>query len=162
MKCPHLIEPHQIQGLDYIHIFPVMQWLVKRSEQNRAEKAERLKAFAIGQFHNYFALKSDQDSKEKYINGTSCVQHIQVHNTHTSRGNWSKVNEANVCYAAHLRTSTTIQTDKCGARRRRDTSPYNIAGVRNAWRVCAESGRSNANQRENGRFNDWGWRWTTD
>lgn len=81
MKCPHLIEPHQIQGLDYIHIFPVMQWLVKRSEQNRAEKAERLKAFAIGQFHNYFALKSDQDSKEKYINGTSCVQHIQVHKT---------------------------------------------------------------------------------
>jgi hypothetical protein len=22
MKCPYLIEPHQIQGLDYIHIYP--------------------------------------------------------------------------------------------------------------------------------------------
>lgn len=31
MKCPHLIEPHQIQGLDFINIFPVIQWLVKRS-----------------------------------------------------------------------------------------------------------------------------------
>lgn len=78
MKCPHLIEPHQIQGLDYIHIFPVVKWLVKSSEQNRAEKSERLKAFSIGQFHNWFTLKFDQDSKEKYINGKSCVQHIQV------------------------------------------------------------------------------------
>lgn len=25
MKCPHCLEPHQIQGLDYIHIFPVIQ-----------------------------------------------------------------------------------------------------------------------------------------
>lgn len=31
MKCPYLIEPHQIQGLDFINIFPVIQWLVKRS-----------------------------------------------------------------------------------------------------------------------------------
>ena len=25
MKCPHRLEPHQIQGLDFIHIFPVVQ-----------------------------------------------------------------------------------------------------------------------------------------
>lgn len=25
MKCPYRIEPHQIQGLDFIHIFPVIQ-----------------------------------------------------------------------------------------------------------------------------------------
>lgn len=25
MNCPHRIEPHQIQGLDCIHIFPVIQ-----------------------------------------------------------------------------------------------------------------------------------------
>lgn len=31
MQCPCLIEPHQIQGLDFIKIFPVIQWLVKRS-----------------------------------------------------------------------------------------------------------------------------------
>nr|CAD7431943.1 unnamed protein product [Timema monikensis] len=28
MKCPHAIEPHQIQGLDFIHIFPVIQVIV--------------------------------------------------------------------------------------------------------------------------------------
>lgn len=31
MKCPYPIEPHQIQGMDYINVFPVIQWLVKRS-----------------------------------------------------------------------------------------------------------------------------------
>lgn len=25
MNCPYRIEPHQIQGLDCIHIFPVIQ-----------------------------------------------------------------------------------------------------------------------------------------
>lgn len=54
MKCPYLIEPHQIQGLDYIQVFPLIQWLVKRSVENRAEKSEKLKTFAVGQFHNNF------------------------------------------------------------------------------------------------------------
>lgn len=25
MKCPYQVEPHQIQGLDCIHVFPVVQ-----------------------------------------------------------------------------------------------------------------------------------------
>lgn len=30
MKCPHRLEPHQIQGLDFIHIFPVVQvWALR-------------------------------------------------------------------------------------------------------------------------------------
>jgi hypothetical protein len=32
MKCPHHIEPHQIQGLDFIHIFPVIQVSIRVSE----------------------------------------------------------------------------------------------------------------------------------
>lgn len=78
MKCPFLIEPHQIQGLDFISIFPVIQWLVKRSVENRMEKAEKLKSFAIGQFHNHFTLKSDFDVKQKYANATTCIKEIQV------------------------------------------------------------------------------------
>lgn len=39
MKCPHLIEPHQIQGLDFINIYPVIQWLVKRSVCYQFRKA---------------------------------------------------------------------------------------------------------------------------
>lgn len=76
MKCPYLIEPHQIQGLDFINIFPVIQWLVKKSVENRAEKAEKLKAFAIGQFHNHFSLKSDRDAKQRYTNAVNGVKDV--------------------------------------------------------------------------------------
>uniref|UniRef100_A0A8D8FT46 Coiled-coil domain-containing protein 93 n=1 Tax=Culex pipiens TaxID=7175 RepID=A0A8D8FT46_CULPI len=64
MKCPFQLEPHQIQGLDFINIFPVVEWLVKRSAENRSEKADRLKKLAASQFQNYFALGSDREAKQ--------------------------------------------------------------------------------------------------
>lgn len=30
MKCLHQLEPHQIQGMDFINLLPVVQWVVKR------------------------------------------------------------------------------------------------------------------------------------
>ena len=35
LKCPLRLEPHQIQGLDHISIFPVVQWLVKKALETR-------------------------------------------------------------------------------------------------------------------------------
>lgn len=63
MKCPFALEPHQIQGLDFINIFPVIQWLVKESVNLRNEKAERLKLFAVGQFHNHFKLSTSDKTR---------------------------------------------------------------------------------------------------
>lgn len=77
MSCPHLIEPHQIQGLDFINIFPVIQWLVKRSVENRAERAEKLKSFAVGQFHNHFKLQVDKVAKEKNTKVLENIEKIQ-------------------------------------------------------------------------------------
>lgn len=31
MKCPYPLQAHQIQGLDYPAVFPVVQWLVKKA-----------------------------------------------------------------------------------------------------------------------------------
>lgn len=64
MKCPFQLEPHQIQGLDFINIFPVVEWLVKRSAENRSEKAEKLKKLAASQFQNHFTLQSDREAKQ--------------------------------------------------------------------------------------------------
>ena len=50
MKCPHRIEPHQIQGLDFIHIYPVIQWLVKKAIETRAEMGDMNRNFALAQF----------------------------------------------------------------------------------------------------------------
>ncbi|KAG8223689.1 hypothetical protein J437_LFUL004054 [Ladona fulva] len=54
MKCPHNIEPHQIQGLDFIHVFPVVQWLVKRVLETRDETGGLTRAFAMSQFQKAY------------------------------------------------------------------------------------------------------------
>ncbi|KAG5678485.1 hypothetical protein PVAND_008154 [Polypedilum vanderplanki] len=77
MKCPFVLEPHQIQGLDYINIFPVVQWLIKESVKLRTEKADRLKKFAVGQFHNQFSLKTTEEEKQKRENVLTMVKKIE-------------------------------------------------------------------------------------
>ncbi|KAG4076761.1 hypothetical protein HA402_009107 [Bradysia odoriphaga] len=76
MQCPCSIEPHQIQGLDFIKIFPVIQWLVKRSVENRTERAEKLKRFATSQFQNNFQFECDVKSRDMYANSSQCVRQI--------------------------------------------------------------------------------------
>lgn len=36
MKCPYPLQAHQIQGLDYPAVFPVVQWLVKKARRGTA------------------------------------------------------------------------------------------------------------------------------
>ena len=50
MRCPHRLEPHQIQGLDFIHIFPVIQWLVKLAIATKEEMGDYIRAFSESQF----------------------------------------------------------------------------------------------------------------
>lgn len=40
MKCPFLIQPHQIQGLDYKSIYPVVQWLIKFVIETRSTRQD--------------------------------------------------------------------------------------------------------------------------
>jgi hypothetical protein len=39
MKCPAKIFPHQIQGLDYKDIIPVLQWLIDKVRETRDLRA---------------------------------------------------------------------------------------------------------------------------
>uniref|UniRef100_A0A669CHQ4 Coiled-coil domain-containing protein 93 n=1 Tax=Oreochromis niloticus TaxID=8128 RepID=A0A669CHQ4_ORENI len=61
MKCPHRLEPHQIQGLDFIHIFPVIQWLVKRAIETREEMGDYVRAYSISQFQKSHSLPEVTD-----------------------------------------------------------------------------------------------------
>ncbi|CAF2631654.1 unnamed protein product [Rotaria sp. Silwood2] len=60
MKCSHAIEPHQIQGGDFIHIFPVVQWLVKRVFERRAEIGDFNRAYALNQYDKQFGELIDE------------------------------------------------------------------------------------------------------
>ncbi|XP_050072525.1 coiled-coil domain-containing protein 93 [Anopheles maculipalpis] len=77
MKCPFLIEPHQIQGLDFINIFPVVQWLVKRSVENRSKKADTLRKLAATQFQNHFTLESDRELQRLRVKQLNNLQAIE-------------------------------------------------------------------------------------
>ncbi|KAH8234436.1 hypothetical protein KR038_009953 [Drosophila bunnanda] len=77
MKCPHSLEPHQVQGLEFLAIHPVIQWLVRTSVENRAERGQRLKRFAIGQFHNHYQYKSDKDNLTKIRLASTHIKAIQ-------------------------------------------------------------------------------------
>ncbi|XP_017775729.1 PREDICTED: coiled-coil domain-containing protein 93 isoform X2 [Nicrophorus vespilloides] len=73
LKCPHLIEPHQIQGLDFIHIFPVIQWLVKRSMEFREKMSASLRRFAIKQFNRDFDNSTVESKKTDEIFENLCT-----------------------------------------------------------------------------------------
>uniref|UniRef100_A0A3B4AEQ9 Coiled-coil domain-containing protein 93 n=1 Tax=Periophthalmus magnuspinnatus TaxID=409849 RepID=A0A3B4AEQ9_9GOBI len=65
MKCPHRLEPHQIQGLDFIHIYPVIQWLVKRAIETREEMGDYIRAYSISQFNKTHKLPEDVEFEQR-------------------------------------------------------------------------------------------------
>ncbi|OXU20658.1 hypothetical protein TSAR_005179 [Trichomalopsis sarcophagae] len=77
MNCPHRIEPHQIQGLDCIHIFPVMQWLVQESMKMREEMAEYVRSFAITQFDKKHG-SIDNRSETEQMNNDDLIANIKL------------------------------------------------------------------------------------
>lgn len=46
--------------------------------ENRAEKAEKLHSFAIGQFHKHSTIKTDLEFKHKFFNAVERVKDIQT------------------------------------------------------------------------------------
>merc|ERR1712168_770479 len=75
MKCPHRIEPHQIQGLDFINIYPVVQWLVKQAIETRTEQGDRLRAFSISQFNKTHTLPQDKEKESKL---DACIDAVKT------------------------------------------------------------------------------------
>ncbi|XP_056909671.1 coiled-coil domain-containing protein 93 isoform X4 [Takifugu flavidus] len=73
MKCPHRLEPHQIQGLDFIHIFPVIQWLVKRAIETREEMGDYVRAFSISQFQKTHRLPEDEEFFQRKDKGARAL-----------------------------------------------------------------------------------------
>ena len=74
MQCPHRLEPHQmsLQGMDFIHIFPVIQWLVKKSIEFRAVSEERIKMFAVRRF-NHFQRNQQQVLSVNCLLSNTCT-----------------------------------------------------------------------------------------
>jgi len=61
MKCRIPLQAHQIQGLDFAAIFPVVQWLVKQAYAFRTEIADATRRLSASQFDRYFQLAADKE-----------------------------------------------------------------------------------------------------
>lgn len=77
MRCPHRIEPHQIQGLDFIHIFPVVQWLVKKAIETREEMGDYIRAYSVSQFDKNHQMPSDVVFSENKFRATSALAEVK-------------------------------------------------------------------------------------
>ena len=80
MGCPHSLVPHQIQGLDFTKIFPVIQWLVKnligfQEQMTGVTRKQALIAyeakFELEQEHNYRDLINKFLPKRQYKTKTT-------------------------------------------------------------------------------------------
>jgi hypothetical protein len=65
MKCPYRLEPNQIQGgantADFVSIFPVIQWLVKKVIETREETGDLMRIYSESQFAKGHKLPEDQE-----------------------------------------------------------------------------------------------------
>ncbi|XP_013408338.2 coiled-coil domain-containing protein 93 [Lingula anatina] len=96
MKCPHRIEPHQIQGLDFIHIYPVVQWLVKRAIETREEMGDYIRAFSVSQFNKNHKTPEDElfeQLKEKAVSSVSAVKDVYKPQRRYRRHDADKIKE---------------------------------------------------------------------
>lgn len=66
LKCPHRIEPHQIVGLDYSSLLPVVKWLVKRSGEVRQEHEAFNRLLALRYYFRVLNL-DDNSTRSYYI-----------------------------------------------------------------------------------------------
>ncbi|KAF5278083.1 hypothetical protein FQR65_LT03599 [Abscondita terminalis] len=88
LNCPHRIEPHQIKGLDCVHIFPVIQWLVKRSMEFREEMSLYVRSYAVSQFNKEFPLLNKNiDIQKQVLNNVNTVREVYKPHRYYKRKN---------------------------------------------------------------------------
>lgn len=66
MKCPFRLDPHQIQGLDYPKLFPVIQWLVRKVIETRLLTGDLVRALSVSQFSKSYTLPEDNRDKSVF------------------------------------------------------------------------------------------------
>ena len=77
MKCPFSLEPHQIQGLDYIHLLPIIEWLVKKAIATREAEGDNVRNFAIKQFHKKNQPESAESNNDDLLNNKAGIESVQ-------------------------------------------------------------------------------------
>lgn len=67
MQSPHPLQAHQIQGLDYDHLFPVLQWLVRKVIEHRRLTGDLIRAQSLSNFSKSYRLPTDPVSTSAVV-----------------------------------------------------------------------------------------------
>mmetsp|Transcript_7207 Transcript_7207/g.13666 ORF Transcript_7207/g.13666 Transcript_7207/m.13666 type:complete len:631 (-) Transcript_7207:188-2080(-) len=73
MKCPLPLQSHQIQGLDYDNLFPILQWLVRKVLETRRLTGDLVRALSVSQFDKTYSFPGEKLSDE----AREFVGHVQ-------------------------------------------------------------------------------------
>eukprot|EP01132_Coremiostelium_polycephalum_P002788 gene2788-3467_t len=70
MKCPFPLQAQQIQGLNYINLFPIIRWLIAKVIETREETGDLLRMYSESMFSKDYSSPIDIETKEHLK--TSC------------------------------------------------------------------------------------------
>jgi len=77
LGCKIRLQSHQIQGLDFASIFPVIQWLITKVIEVRAETGDLVRAYSEAQFSKAYLIPSEITFKENKPKATAFVGQIE-------------------------------------------------------------------------------------
>jgi len=95
MQCPYPLQTYQIKGLDYINIFPVVQWLVKKVIETRLETGDTARRFSEYEYSRIMPMDKEKETvrpqqvefvhelREKYMPQRHFKRHRKVQPTST-------------------------------------------------------------------------------
>ncbi|XP_064455476.1 coiled-coil domain-containing protein 93-like [Ornithodoros turicata] len=104
MKCPHRIEPHQIQGLDYEHIFPVVQWLVKKAIETKAETEDIHRQYAVYLFNKGHSPLPQEEALKEPIEEGFCRSYKALQDRYCPKRKYRH-------HSRHLLTTEALQVE---------------------------------------------------
>lgn len=105
MVCPSPIEPHQIQGLDFKSIFPVIQWLVKKVIETREVLGDHRRAYSISQFDKHYSIPGEKD-EEQMKKVTRALKDVQLH--YKPMRKFKRIGEKELLSTEEAKVSSTL------------------------------------------------------
>jgi len=76
MECPFPLAPHQIRGLDYGNIYPVMDWLIKKLKESRDTRAIINRKQGLYNYRRQFKMEAAAVDEGDAAEGAGFVEDI--------------------------------------------------------------------------------------
>ena len=67
MKCKAELLPHQIQGLDFGKLYPVIKWLVQQVYDFRAEHGDMIRDYSNHHFEKHAKIETDTEHEIAFL-----------------------------------------------------------------------------------------------